>query len=564
MKSFWKKLRMIDFNIITTFLLSFIFLSISVTSILFIVGIGISVIYFPMYLLLSCIITFIFTYKEKESENFKKVLINLIVALFILFFTILIASAFYDTTWDGNTYHKEMIGLMKNGMNPLYNVDAGDIWVQHYARAVETFASVIYSFTNNIECGKALNFLFMFLLFGQVYKFLKEKKVNKFFSLGLSFIIAVNPISIIQSVTYYVDGIFANNLFFIILILLRLTKENKGNKENKLYLYWLAALIIVCINIKFTSLLICTMFVGAFVLYWLYVSIKEKKFIVTLKKCFFYFLCVYIIGVLFVGSSVYVKNFWKYGHPFYPLQGESTNVDIVTDNEPAGLQNYNHVQKFIYTLFSKTYTWYDKKPELKIPFTVYETELDSMQYADTRIGGFGPLYSGILILSIPIVMFYIIKNILNKKRENILLILIILCIITPIPILPVVWQLRYYPQLYLLPIIALFLLVINNKNKFKSIYAVLISLTMLVNILLFMPIMFNRFKESININRQLIYLYEQSLKNDLIISIEDCPNAGARYNLQDKNIKYEFLYEKMENGKPMYYRFFYRIEERKN
>lgn len=79
-----------------------------------------------------------------------------------------------------------------------------------------------------------------------------------------------------------------------------------------------------------------------------------------------------------------------------------------------------------------------------------------------------------------------------------------------------------------------------------------------------MPIMFKSFKESININRKLIYLYEQSIKNDLIISIEDCPNEGARYNLQDKNIKYKFLYEKMENGEPMYYRFFYRIEERKN
>lgn len=562
MKKISEILKIVSFDIITNFLLTFVFLSISITSILFIVGIGVSSISFLMYILLSVFVTFLFFYDKKNKlECFKKIIINEFIALIILFITILFASAFYDMTWDGNTYHKEMIGLMKNGMNPVYNVNSGDIWVQHYARAVETFASVIYSFTNNIECGKALNFILIILLFGQVFKYLREKNVNYIFSLIFSFVVAFNPISLIQSVTYYVDGIFANTLFFIILMLLRLT-DRKEN--NNIYMYWLAGLTVVCINIKFTSLLICTMFIGAFVLYWLFLSIKERKLKFELKKWAVYFLCVYIIGVVFVGASVYVKNFLKFGHPFYPLKGEKTEVDIVTDNEPSGLSNYNHVQKFIYTLFSKTYTWYDKKPELKIPFTVYKSEFESMQYADTRIGAFGPLYSGILILSIPIIVFYIIKNTFKRKRENILLFLIILCIIAPIPILPVVWQLRYYPQLYLLPIIALFLLLKGNKNTFKSIYYIIIVFSLFINILLFMPIMFKSFKESININRKLIYLYEQSIKNDLIISIEDCPNEGARYNLQDKNIKYKFLYEKMENGEPMYYRFFYRIEERKN
>lgn len=554
------KLKVVDFDIITTFLLSFIFLSVSATSVLFIVGIGVSAIYLPMYLLLSTFITFIFFYKESSKEKLKKIIINIFISIILLFITILVASAFYDTTWDGNTYHKEMIGLMKNGMNPLYNVDSGDIWSQHYARAVETFASVIYAFTNNIETGKALNFLLIILLFVQLYKYLRKKNVNIILSVIFSFVVAVNPISLIQSTSYYVDGIFANTLFFIILMLLKLTNEDE---DNKLYLYWLVVLTVVCINIKFTSLLICTMFIGAFIIYWLYVSIREKKFGVTLKKWFIYFACIYIFGVIFVGSSVYVKNFIKYGHPFYPLLGEETNVDIVTDNEPVGLTEYNHFEKFIYTLFSKTYTWYDKKPELKIPFTIYDSEFESMQYVDTRVGGFGPLYSGMLVVSIPVILFYIIRNMQKKRRMNILLILILLCIIIPIPILPVIWQLRYYPQFYLLPLIALYLLLINKKNIFKTTYFIVLSLILAVNISLFVPIMYNKFKESVHINRQLIYLYEQSLNNDLVISIEDCPNAGARYNLQDKNIQYKFLSYKMEDGKPMYYRFFYRIEERK-
>ncbi len=558
MKSIKEKLKLVDFDIVTTFLLSFIFLSISVTSVFFILGIGISSVYFPMYMFISAFITFFIFNKPKDNKLLKKLLINIFISIIILFIAILVGGIFYDETWDGNTYHKEMIGLMKKGMNPIYNISSGDIWTQHYARAVETFAAVIYAFTNNIENGKALGFLLIFLLFGQLYKYLRKKNINIAFSILFALAVALNPISLTQATCYYVDGIFANTLFFIILVLLKLTTENK---DSKLYLYWLAGLIIVCVNIKFTSLLICTMFVGAFILYWLYISIKEKNFKATFKKWFIYFLSVYIFAVVFVGASVYIKNFVKYGHPFYPLLGEESGVDIVTDNEPAGLTEYNHVEKFLYTLFSKTYTWYDKKPELKIPFSIYKSEFDSMQYADTRVGGFGPWYSGMLILSIPVIVFYIIRNIQKKRRENILLILVVLFIILPIPILPVVWQLRYYPQLYLLPIIAIYLLLINNSNIFKKIYYVLLSLVIIGNIALYTPIMVDKFKSSININRELLFLYEQSLKNKVIISIEDCPNAGARYNFEDKNIKYDFLTERMKDGTHTYYRFYYKIEE---
>lgn len=561
-KKIVEKIKIMDIDIITTFILSFIFFCIVLTSILFLIGVSITNLHFISSILLGLITTYIIFKNKCENFNFKKLIINCILCVFIIFFCIMIANVFYDNTWDGNTYHKEMIGLMKNGMNPVFNNQSGDIWVQHYARAVETFSAVIYSFTDNIESGKSINYLLILVLFMQIVKYLNEKKVNMILSIAIGFVVALNPISLIQSTTYYVDGVFANVLFFIILILLKIT-ENKEIKLNNILFTWLAMLVVICVNIKFTSLLICTMFIGVFCLYWLYTSIHKKEFLLTLKKLFLFFIVLYIFAVLIVGQSVYVKNFLQYGHPFYPLKGEATDVDIVTGNEPTGLEEYSHVEKFIYTLFSKTYTWYDKKPELKLPFTVYNSELESMKYVDTRIGAFGPLYSGILLISLPIIIFYIIKNLIKKNNKIILLLLILIAIILPIPILPVVWQLRYYPQLYLLPIIALFLLILDSKNIFKKIYISLISLTLIVNISLFVPTIINDLKASVNINRQLIYLFEQSLYKDVIISIEDCPNAGARYNLLDKKINYTFLMEKIEDGEPMYYRFFYKFKERK-
>ena len=480
MKKIIEKLKIIDIDIVTTFILSFIFFNIALTSVLFLMGVSITNLHFVSSILLSSIVTYLIFNKKNNKNCINEIIINCLVCIFIIFLFIMISNIFYDNTWDGNTYHKEMIGLMKNGMNPVFNNQSGDIWVQHYARSVETFAAVVYSFTGNIESGKAINFLLILILFLQIVKYLKEKNVNIIVSILFGVVVALNPISLIQSTSYYVDGVFANVLFFIILVLLKIT-QSKEIKLKSILFMWLSMLVVICVNIKFTSLLICTMFIGVFCLYWLYLSIKKKEFSITLKKLFFFFVILYIFAVLIVGASVYVKNFLQFGHPFYPLQGEETDVDIVTGNEPAGLEEYSHVEKFIYSLFSKTYTWYDKKPELKLPFTVYRSELDSMQYVDTRIGAFGPLYSGILLLSIPIIIFYIIKNIVKKDNKNILLILILMAIILPIPILPVVWQLRYYPQLYLLPIMAIFLLILDNKNIFKKVYIGLIIVAMLAN-----------------------------------------------------------------------------------
>ena len=562
MRRIFEKIKLVDFDIITTFLLTFVFLSISLTSALFLIGVNITNFHFLVFLLFSSFITYIIISNKSDKFQRNKIIINIMLSICILFFTIMIANVFYDNTWDGNTYHKEMIGLMKNGMNPVYNSESGDIWVQHYARAVETFSAVIYSFTGNIESGKALNFIFILILFAQIIKFGIKRNKNIVAILCLAIVVALNPISIVQSTTYYVDGIFANVLFFIMLLLLDFALSKKICFKT-LKGYWLAMLIVICINIKFTALLICTMFIGIFCLYYLYKANLNKKFWECFKKMFIYFLIVYFFAIVIVGESVYVKNYIEYGHPFYPLKGENTGVDIVTGNEPAGLENYSHIKKFVYTLFSKTYTWYDKKPELKVPFSVYRSEFESMQYADVRIGGFGPLYSGILLISLPIIFYYIIKKILKKEKSAILLVLFLLAEVLPIPILPVVWQLRYYPQLYLLPISAIILILEDKQGIIKKLYSYIILLTLLTNILLFVPIIFEHFKYSVKVNKQLIYLYEQSQVKDLIVSVEDCPNAGARYNLLDKNINYKFLNEKMDNGEPMYYRFFYRLEERK-
>ena len=174
MKSFLEKIKIVDANQITTFILSFIFLNIALTSVLFLIGVGISNLHFLTSIIISAIVTYVINKKNTEEYSIKKVIVNWLISILIIFLSIMISNIFYDNTWDGNTYHKEMIGLMKNGMNPVYNENSGDVWVQHYARAVETYAAVVYAFTGNIESGKSINILLMLMLGVQVFKFLKK------------------------------------------------------------------------------------------------------------------------------------------------------------------------------------------------------------------------------------------------------------------------------------------------------------------------------------------------------------------------------------------------------
>ena len=310
MKSFLEKIKIVDVNQITTFILSFIFLNIALTSVLFLIGVGISNLHFLTSIIISAIVTYVINKKNTEEYSIKKVIVNWLISILIIFLSIMIANIFYDNTWDGNTYHKEMIGLMKNGMNPVYNENSGDVWVQHYARAVETYAAVVYAFTGNIESGKSINILLMLMLGVQVFKFLKKKNVNNIISTLIGIAVAVNPISLIQSTSYYVDGVFTNVLFFLMLELLKIT-DSKEIKLKNLSFFWVSMLTVICINIKFTSLLICTMFIGVFCIYWLYISIAQKKLGATFKKLFFFFVAVYIFAVAIVGESVYVKIFVK-------------------------------------------------------------------------------------------------------------------------------------------------------------------------------------------------------------------------------------------------------------
>ena len=547
----------VDFKFIATFFLTLIAVTISSAAILFIVSSHINGFLFIIDYLLTIGLMNVF-YKKKLGT--KKILDNIIIASILFFILCTISTIFYDFSYDGNDYHKQLIGLLKNGVNPIYNYQSGSIWTNHYANGSEVWSAVLYAFTDNIETGKVINLLLAFALcfisFDYIYKKSDRPILSALFSLALAF----NPIVLAQFHTYYIDGIVDLSLITLILALVIIIdgKQDFSDKANYLIL---ASSIIICVNAKFTALLLAMLFaglLGGFTFIYNLVK-KNSKFA---WKYFALMACIFAFAVGIVGSSSYVKNTLTHGNPFYPLKGEGA-VDIETDNEPKSFSEFSNTKKFLYGTFSKSYTWYDQEPQLKIPFTIYRSEFESIQFPDVRIGGLGMWFSGMFIISMVVILVSLLIMIKNKIKEAWIVGILLVGILLPIPILPIVWQARYYPEIYLLPFIALTILLSYKSSKFSLSKCVAYGLLFItvVNTLFFVPQVHQTLRASNIANDSLTYLAEQSLTKKVIISPAGDVFNGVYYNYIDKGIKFEYQAEPLENGNLLYRGMLYKIVE---
>lgn len=521
------------------------------TSLVFILGGSINSFILPISFIIAMMITYYLFAKGKDKKTFA---ITMIISHIIFFLCTVVAGMFYDVSWDGNAYHKEMIGLMKNGWNPLYNLNVGEIWTAHYANGSEMFGAVVYALFENIETAKVLNWLLVLSLGILAFDFLYQKSHRKLASILIAIVLAVNPIFLAQFTANYIDAIVANTLFLAILALIKIIDDGLTVNRAENWTIFITSTIL-CINAKYTALLIVglfTLLLGAFIVleHWVKKDFKKTfPFIGMVATTF-------LIGFLFVGSSTYVKNVINYGHPFYPLYGENAVPSFV--DQPELFNNFSHIHKFVHSLFSKTNTWYRPDPELKIPFTVYESEMNSIKYPDIRIGGLGVWYSGILLLSIPILLGLFIYLCYKKSKWAIVLALFGIGIVGPIPILPMVWQLRYYPQFYLIPILAAGFLICYPK-KWANITGIIFTIIMIGNCAFFLPQAYDKWKFSMTINRDMVYLANLSLTKNIELAYGDETLYGLHYNFIDKGIRYTFSEEPQLDGEGIYFKMTYRV-----
>ncbi len=544
-------------------ILSFIVIDIMVTTLFQFINIPMSI----ANVIVSSIITiavYLFLRRKNIKKDYIYRCISIVVAIILVIISTYLISYTYDLTADGNYYHKVAIGILNEGWNPTRqssldyikdnNPEMADekmcLWIDHYPKATWNFAASIYSITGDIESGKVIVFLTMISVACLVFAYLSKRHLKIWQSAIVSILLVVNPIICAQMFSYYVDGIMGLYIYAIILFLIMITDKKFdyiGDTEKWLLL---ASSIIICMNIKFTGLLFSGIFSILFYLSWLYKSWKNNEFKKNIIKLTYRFAIIVVIGVVIVGFSSYVKNTIDHKNPLYPLFGEG-KVDIITIMQPVSFGSKNRAEKLFESIFSKSenvlYST-GEDPELKVPFTVSEEEKQGLGIPDLRIGGYGVLFSGIFIISIAILIFSIIPFYKINKKIGTYILLILLGVILTTVMLDEAWWARYSPQLYLIPIISLFVLFViaNNCSKFTkltlNVFAIFISVILVINCLYFIKWRINDLNIARGINKNFYYFTEEKEEEEVVnIALTSKEAYGILFYLKDRNIKYNLV-----------------------
>ncbi len=430
------------------FLIATLGFALLISSVTFYLGGTIGYWQFPLAVLFAVFLNYFLLRQDGASEKPRCLYLKVFgIPLALVLLSILVSAYFYDVSYDGQAYHQEAVIQLANGWNPYWDDPLPEsvnqaIWVNHYAKGMETIQASIYAAFGNIEAGKATNMMLWmgsFFLVVSCIGYMGWLPLKKGVLLGALF--ASNPVVMNQLITHYVDGVLASLLLCLLAVGICMVR-----RPERRHLLVFTFIIVLIVNVKFTAIVYVVLIAGGFLL-WL---VFQKKWPV-----FKVFLLVSLVaGVISVavGYNPYVTNTVGYGHPFHPLMGKET-VDIMVINTPADFKGKSELQRFFISLFSRTeivYPWDVNVAKLKIPFAIYEDEIISTPRVDCRLGGFGPFFSGILLLAVVLLVIQYRKG-KNKLVFYGIMWFIAITIISFI-IMPESWWARYVPHFWFMPL----------------------------------------------------------------------------------------------------------------
>lgn len=548
---------------VAIFFLSFILFNLLISTIFFIFNVGIQSWYVPCSFVLSTVLT-VLLMKRRGIIKKSSILICIVLPILITCGLIPLNSKIYDYTYDGNSYHKLTIGMMMDGWNPLmeteeeFNEKKGeekmDIsglefkWGDYYAKASHIFAANIGKMTGSVESGKILNDLSLAILFLLVLALCLYIKKSWTFSVLFAFVMVTPTTVVSQLLTNYVDGLVYLYMFLLAALFFWF-EYAKEYKEEVLGIFF--ATLVILINIKFSSFayagILCAVYYG----WYIYRYKKEKKFDKKFFKRFSWtaFAAV-VVGVFVVGLSVYPKNLVTHGHPFYPLMGEG-KVDIMTENSPDYFKSKSNIEKFFIATFSKMDNFSEidnKEAELKIPFAVYESEIERTKECDSRISGNGVFFGGILIVSISVILICARRVFIRNRKLFIMLTLPILMTIVMIITMSDVWWARYFPQLHFIVFAALIILDMYKNEFARAILYTLFSLIIVNNMIFVGGAIAKSYDYTKDANKMILAYHTIYGPDDCRVIFSTKKFPGGFYSVRNKFDKYEIGYESFDES----------------
>ena len=536
------------------YILYYMTMVVVLTVVFFIFGVQITV----LNTLLPLVIVSVALILKKGINNQEKICI-LLLAVVIMIIAIMISSGVYEFSVDGNAYHKQAIGLLHDGWNPVYFVsnnynsligssqlsaEGPLFWSEVYPKATWYFAASVYSLVGNIEAGKSYTILFAVVAFGYLYDFFAKKFQEKWRAFILALIATANPIIFAQFESYYLDGLVAS-----VLVLLMVSFIAEINAEGLIKdRGTMACLIVWGCNLKFSVIL----FVVTYCI--VYICFRTFKFRKIDWKNILFLGGTGVFSSFIVGISPYLTNYKRYGNMFYGFIGL---IDEEQMSKEYGVETLSRTGRFFSSIFAKMSggNITSLRELLKVPFTVYDREFDMYYVTDTRAGGFGVFFSGLFVISIVLIIIGIVKCWkCNHSDEFKLVFLLLIVNLIEMMVLPQTSQVRYIPQLYLcIPLAMVILYKIDLSKKWihvRSAINIFIVIMLFLNALPWMKIGMSRINAGVITSATFKSMSNECSKNGKVYEVRYCNDTynGLDYNLKDFDINYYYNIDAQVDG----------------
>jgi hypothetical protein len=488
-----------SFLILGSSIVCFLFASVLLTTLAFLFRIPITSSHFftaagitLLYAILCCLL-----HPARNGYFNISLVLVLLISSFIV--CLLISRSFFDLSYDGQDYHQEAIIQLNQGWNPFYeqltSLQSNNMhrWLNHYSKGVWFYATMIFKVTKDIESGKVFHFWLMIAaLFMTLSLLLRLQLLSWYLAVLISLLVAFNPVSIYQSLSFYLDGQLMSLMVILIGVLGFIYREPKW-----IHYFLLLLVIPVLVNVKLTAGIYSGLIlIGYLGMLWL--RPKFEQF----RKTLICSLIAFLLGFVLFGFNPYVTNTLQMGNPFYPALGTDRS-DYTYPQFPANFIGKDSVSLLFYSIFSKSdnVRGTEKMARLKIPFTVSKDELGAFTDTNAKQGGFGPLFGGAILISLSIIIGILLILFSPSKKKGSeksklggeksvpegaslpiiylglfsLALLLATCLVNPASSLA-----RFVPQMWLFPVISV-LLAYSVKNRALRMLGHLILMLLVLN-----------------------------------------------------------------------------------
>lgn len=390
--------------------------------------------------------------KKIIKENF--IVIAVVWSIMLLmnsYFTM-----FHETTYDGSYYHGNAMVEMLNGWNPFYEADnyqntGVTIWSDYYPKATWMFGAILIKLFNHLSSAMMINTMITFTTVAYAFAFFRKRNMGKLMSFVMTLVLLMNPITLEQTHTYYVDGLIGNFVALLLIFGIEIMEEYSLHKNVLIYI-----ISVLLINIKFSSFGFAGL-VNVFI--WIYFLLKDRKHVLHYTL---FGVAMIVTGVMIVGFSPYMINVLKLRHIFYPIAGKDAQ-DVVTYLIPNELYGKNPLYKLVYSIFCG--------PSIKENLLNFEVQ--GYLLYDERVGAFGNMFGKIVVLSALVYGVWGIWAIRTKKFHLPYLLAFLGLSASVLANYQNIWWFRYAPQIWLYVMIAMWML---SKGKGKALNLIFVAL----------------------------------------------------------------------------------------